>query len=184
MLKTFLVRIIFHFFCPKEKTTIKTIPKMKKFWRFGHLIISLCIPGCRPEESLLALLVECWSKSRFLQLCFLDTASYWNVCKKREKENQRDRPWRLGSVNFTTRVQNLTVTKPIRLELKSLEKLVNLIRLVRLTVCWQADLNKMSGSVKKKPYSQHERILHIGPESPKTYKLGHIAKVFLKLIFY
>ena len=57
------------------------------------------------------------------------------VQKKREKENQRDRPWRLGSVNFTTRVQNLTVTKPIRLELKSLEKLVNLIRLVRLTAC-------------------------------------------------
>ena len=105
------------------------------FWKYGHSSISICIPGCRPEESLLALLVECWSKSRFLQLCFLATASYWNVCKKREKENQRDRPWRLGSVNFTTRVQNLTVTKPIRLELKSLEKLVNLIRLVRLTAC-------------------------------------------------
>ena len=105
------------------------------FWKFGYLSISLYISGCRPEESLLALLVECWSKSRFLQLCFLATASYWNVCKKREKENQQDRPWRLGSVNFTTRVQNLTVTKPIRLELKSLEKLVNLIRLVRLTAC-------------------------------------------------
>ena len=113
-----------------------------KIEEFGNLNISLSIPGCRPEESLLALLVECWSKSRFLQLCFLATASYWNVCKKREKENQRDRPWRLGSVNFTTRVQNLTVTKPIRLELKSLEKLVNLIRLVRLTVCWQADIDK------------------------------------------
>ena len=160
----------------------KLYQNWRKFWKFGHLSVSLSIPGCRPEESLLALLVECWSKSRFLQLCFLAMASYWNVCKKREKENQQDRPWRLSSVNFTTRVQNLTVTKPIRLELKSLEKLVNLIRLVRFTVCrWSICVNQGQW---KKTYWQHESILHIGPKSPKTSKLGDIANFFLKLIFY
>ena len=104
-----------------------------EIWLFKHLTIYL---GLQTRGVLAGFgLLNADQNQDFFSSAFWLRPATEMCAKKREKENQQDRPWRLGSVNFTTRVQNLTVTKPIRLKLKSLEKLVNLIRLVRYTVC-------------------------------------------------